>query len=46
VGTLDLDAAGLAEVDSGWGVEADTGVSVLVVVPVEEALTERASILN
>ena len=43
---LDLDAVGVAEVDGGWGVEAEPGVSVLVVVPPEEALAERAAIFG
>ena len=43
---LDLDAVGVAEVDGGWGVEAEPGVSVLVVVPAEEALAERAAIFD
>lgn len=46
VGTLDLDASGVAEVDGGWSVEAEAGVTVLVVVPVEEALAERTGILD
>ena len=44
--TLDLDAFGVAEVDGGRGVEAKTRVAVLVVVPLEEALAERAAVLD
>ena len=43
---LDLDAIGVAEVDGGWGVESEAGVSVLVVVPPEEALAEPAAIFD
>ena len=43
---LDLDAVGVAEVDRGRGVETETGVVVLVVVPLEEALAERAAIFH
>jgi hypothetical protein len=44
--TLDLDAVGAAEVDRCRGVEAEARVTVLVVVPAEEALAERAAILD
>ncbi len=45
-GTLDLDALSAAEVDSGWRVETETGVAVLVVVPVKEALAECAGVFD
>jgi hypothetical protein len=34
------DAVGLAEVNHGRGEQADTGVAVLLVVPLKELLTE------
>ena len=45
-GALDLDACSVAEVDRGRGVKAKTRVAVLVVVPLEEALAERAAIFD
>jgi hypothetical protein len=44
--TLDLHGSSPSEVDIGRGVEAQARVTVLVVVPAEEALTERAGILD
>jgi hypothetical protein len=46
VGALDLDALGVAEMDGSRGVEAQSGVSVLVVVPMEEALAKHAAIFD
>ena len=43
---LELDDLGAAEVDVGRGVEANPRVAVLVVVPMEEALSERPAILE
>jgi hypothetical protein len=43
---LKLNLGRLAEVDAGRRVEAQTGMAVLVVVPTEETLAERACILN
>ena len=45
-GALKLGDAGAPEVDIGRRVEADTGVAVLVVVPVEEVLAEYPAILD
>ena len=45
-GALDLDACSVAEMDRGRRVKAETGVAVLVVVPLEKALAERAAILD
>jgi hypothetical protein len=45
-GTFGLDALCVAEMDSGWRVEAETGVAVLVVVPAKETLAECTSVLN
>jgi hypothetical protein len=46
MGTLDLNAFSAAEVNSGWGVKAEAGMAVLMVVPVKEALTERAAVFD
>jgi hypothetical protein len=43
---LELNPVCAAEVEVGRGVQAKTGVAVLVVVPTEEALTERAAVLD
>jgi hypothetical protein len=45
-GALELNPVCAAEVDVGRGVKAKTGVAVLVVVPTEEGLTERAAVLD
>ena len=44
--SLEVDAFGASEVNGGWGVEADTRMAVVVVVPSEEALAEGAAIFN
>ena len=43
---LELNPVCAVEVDVGRGVEAKTRVAVLVVIPTEEALTERAAVLD
>ncbi len=40
------DGVGGAEMHGGWGVQADPGVAVLVVVRSEELLAERAGVLQ
>ena len=44
--TLKVSDASPPEVHIGWRVEANTRMAVLIVVPAEEALAERPSILN
>ena len=44
--SLEVDAFGASEVEGGRGLEADTRMAVVVVVPPEEALAEGAAIFN
>ena len=44
--TLELNAFSVAEVDGGRGVESDACMTVVVVVPAEEAPTEGAAVFQ
>jgi hypothetical protein len=44
--TLDLDAVGVTEMDRGRGMETQSRMTVLVVVPLEEAPAEGTTILD
>ena len=43
---FDLDAFGVAEMDRGRGVEAESRMAVLMVVPVEETSAEGTAIFD